>query len=188
MQTQLIRTGRYDLESGSWEMKCPLCHQVLLVPDRAHASDQVATRPAASNLSVEPDLTSILLVDDSPKIRRYLKEILEGQRNWRVCDEAENGEEALHKAQALQPDLVILDVLMPLMNGLDAAEHIRKVFPTMPILMVSAHGLRHLCELAKSIGVQGFVLKSEAATSLIPAVKAVLRHEPYFSPEELFRS
>jgi CheY-like chemotaxis protein len=188
MQTQLIRTGRYDSETGAWEMKCPLCHQLLMVTDNPQVESQVSARPVSQSLKTEPDITSILLVDDSPKIRRYLKALLETQRGWRVTEEAENGEEALQKAQQLKPDVIIMDVLMPLMNGLDAAEQIRKVFPTMPILMVSAHGLRHLCEVAKAVGARGYVLKSEAGSSLIPAVKAVLRSESYFSPDELFRS
>lgn len=188
MQTQLIRTGRYDRETGAWEMKCPLCRQLLMVGDNPQVESQVSARPVSPNLTTEPDVTSILLVDDSPKIRRYLKALLETQRGWRVTEEAENGEDALQKAQHLKPDMIIMDVLMPLMNGLDAAEQIRKIFPTMPILMISAHGLRHLCEVAKAVGAKGYVLKSEAGSCLIPAVKAVLRSESYFSPDELFRS
>jgi two-component system, NarL family, response regulator LiaR len=128
----------------------------------------------------------ILLVDDSPTIRRHLRQLLEP--SWIVCGEASNGEEGIEQCRSLHPDLVILDVVMPVMNGIDAAEKMRQLFPQTPLLMVSAHGLRRLCELARDIGVSGYVLKADAGRTLVDAVDAVLRHELHFPPADYFHT
>ena len=97
-----------------------------------------------------------------------------------VCGEASNGQEAIDKAQALKPDLVILDVTMPVLSGIDAAEVIRKTLPNVPILFLSMHQGRQIIAEAKRIGVRGYVKKSDAAATLLNAVDALLRNEPFF--------
>lgn len=106
--------------------------------------------------------------------------ILGARGDIEVCGEAANGREAIDKAKELQPDLIILDITMPVLSGIDAAEVIRRTFPNVPILFLSMHQSRQIVAEAKRIGVQGYVRKSEAATTLLNAVDAVLRNEPFF--------
>ena len=101
-----------------------------------------------------------------------------------MCGEASNGKEAVEKAQALHPDLVVLDITMPVMNGLDAARVILKACPEMPILILSVHRNRQLLEEAKKIGVRGYVTKADAIQNLIKAADAVLGNETFF-PSDL---
>jgi len=97
-----------------------------------------------------------------------------------VCGEASNGQEAIDKARELKPDLIILDITMPVVNGIDAAEAIRKTMPHVPILFLSMHQGRQIIAEAKRIGVLGYVRKSDAAATLLNAVDALLRNEPFF--------
>lgn len=97
-----------------------------------------------------------------------------------VCGEASNGREAIAKALELKPDLIILDVTMPVVNGMDAAEVIRKSLPRVPILFLSMHENRQIIAEAKRVGVRGYVRKSDAAATLLNAIDALLRDEPFF--------
>jgi DNA-binding NarL/FixJ family response regulator len=126
----------------------------------------------------------IIVADDHEAIRNRLREILESQRGWVVCAEAANGEEAVQKTQELHPDLIILDISMPVLNGLDAARMIRKFCPETPILIVTLHRTTQLLEEVRQIGVRGFVAKSEASESLVKAVIAVLQNQTYFGAEK----
>jgi two-component system nitrate/nitrite response regulator NarL len=100
-----------------------------------------------------------------------------------VCDEAANGQEAVEKAQESHPDLIILDITMPVMNGLEAARQIRRFSPETPILILTMHKSRQLMEEAQKIGVHGYVVKAEAGQSLMSAVTAVLQRQPFFPTE-----
>jgi DNA-binding NarL/FixJ family response regulator len=99
-----------------------------------------------------------------------------------VCEEAANGREAVERAQESSPDLIILDVTMPVMNGLDAARQIRAFSPLTPILILTMHKSRQLMEEARRIGVQGYVVKAEAGQSLGSAVSAIMGNVRRFSP------
>jgi DNA-binding NarL/FixJ family response regulator len=81
----------------------------------------------------------ILIVDDSPLIRRTVRQFLEKQPDWEVCGEAVDGVEGIQKTEQLIPDLIVLDMSMPVMNGLDAAREIRRRMPRLPILMFTSH-------------------------------------------------
>jgi CheY-like chemotaxis protein len=81
----------------------------------------------------------ILVVDDNPAVRHYLRALLEQQSTWQVCDEARTGREALQRVEKNPPDMIVLDFQMPDLNGLDVARHITKLFPEIPILMVTIH-------------------------------------------------
>jgi len=100
-----------------------------------------------------------------------------------VCDEASNGLEAVEKAQESHPDLIILDVTMPLMNGLDAARQIHAFLPQTPILILTMHKSRQLMEEALKIGVQGYVVKGEAGLNLGSAVRALMQRQTFFPTE-----
>ena len=125
--------------------------------------------------------TRILIVDDSPLVRDRLRAMLQQHAGWKVCGEAANGRDALDKAKRCAPDLIVLDFLMPGMDGLQAARELGKLLPEVPILMFTMHLSRQLVEEARNAGVRGAVPKSDASR-LVEGVEAVLRNERYFGP------
>ena len=134
--------------------------------------------PVAQNAE-EKRGTRILVVDDNPAVRRYLRGVLEQQRGWRVCDEARDGQEAVDKFQKTKPDLIVLDFQMPYMNGLDAARAISQLSPETPILMVTLHLTKQLSQEAQKAGVRGTCAKTDLHR-VVDAVGALLREETYF--------
>jgi DNA-binding NarL/FixJ family response regulator len=121
----------------------------------------------------------ILVVDDNPSVRRYLRGVLEQQDDWQVCDEARNGQEAVERFRQVRPDLVVLDFQMPEMNGLDAARIITQLSPETPILMVTLYLSKQLSEEARKAGVRGTCAKTDIGC-VVDAVGALLREETYF--------
>ena len=121
----------------------------------------------------------IFVVDDNPAVRRYLRGILEQQAEWHVSDEACNGQEAVERFSQVKSDLVVLDFLLPEMNGLDVARYIVDVSPQTPILMITLFLSRQLAEEARKIGVKGVCAKTDVS-SIVDAVDALLREESYF--------
>jgi DNA-binding NarL/FixJ family response regulator len=109
---------------------------------------------------------SILIVDDSPDIRSRLRGVLGGQPDWEICGEAENGRVAVDMAKELCPDIIILDLSMPVMNGLDAAREIRKFLPAAHIFLFSAYHTDNLEETARDAGIDAYIPKSEIHTLL----------------------
>ncbi|PYX32791.1 MAG: hypothetical protein DMG77_02295 [Acidobacteria bacterium] len=124
-------------------------------------------------------LVRILVVDDNPAVRHYLRAILEQQTTWQVCDEARTGGEALQRVKKAPPDLILLDFQMPDLNGLDVAQQISELFPRIPILMVTIHLSSQLAEAAKRVGVRGACAKSDVG-SIVQAVDALLHEQTYF--------
>jgi two-component system nitrate/nitrite response regulator NarL len=125
----------------------------------------------------------ILIADDREAIRKQVSLILTSVPNLEVCAEAANGKEAVEKTRELNPDLVILDITMPILNGLDAARMIKGFAPDIPILVLTVHKSRQLMQEAQKIGVQGYVTKAEASQTLLRAVDAVLQKRTYFPSE-----
>ena len=121
----------------------------------------------------------ILIVDDNPAVRRYLRAILEQQESWRVCGEARTGAEALHQVLDSPPDLIVLDYQMPDSNGVDIAKQISQMFPQIPILMVTLHLSSQLAEAARKAGVRGACAKQDIG-SVVEAVDILLHHKTYF--------
>lgn len=121
----------------------------------------------------------ILIVDDNPTVRRYLRAILEQHESWQVCGEARNGSEALHDVMENPPDLIVLDYQMPGLNGVDVAKQISEVFPKIPILMVTLHLSKQLADAAREAGVRGACAKQDIG-SVVKAVDVLLRNETYF--------
>ena len=121
----------------------------------------------------------ILLVDDNPAVRRYLRAILEQQESWRVCAEARTGAEALQQVLESPPDLVLLDYQMPDLNGVDVAKQISELFPKIPILMVTLHLSNQLAETARNAGVRGACAKQDIG-SVVEAVDSLLHDKTYF--------
>ena len=124
-------------------------------------------------------MVRILVADDSPAIRRCLRGLLDHHADWRVCDEATNGKEAVEHFRNLKPDLIVLDFQMPEMNGLDAARHIAKLSPKTPILLVTIHLSKQLSEEARKAGFRGACAKTNVS-AVVDAVGALLRNETYF--------
>jgi DNA-binding NarL/FixJ family response regulator len=125
----------------------------------------------------------VLIADDQPGIRKRVCLTLAARITLEACEEAANGEEAVELAQESKPDLIILDISMPLMNGLDAARKIRQFSPQTPILILTMHKSKQLMEEAQKIGVLGYVVKAEAGQSLVPAVNAVMLRQNFFPTE-----
>lgn len=124
-------------------------------------------------------MTRILVVDDNPAVRHYLRAILEQHANWQVCDEARTGGEALQRVTKAAPDVILLDFQMPDLNGLDVARQIATNFPDIPILLVTIHFSSQLAEAAKKVGVRGACPKTDVG-SIVEAVEALLHHGTYF--------
>jgi DNA-binding NarL/FixJ family response regulator len=121
----------------------------------------------------------ILLVDDHPIVRQGLKTLLEGHSGWEVIGEAADGAEAVEKAKDLNPDVMVLDVTMPRMNGLEACRLLRQECPALEILFVTQHDSPQMMREALEAGARGYVVKSNAARDLLAAVDAVSHHRVF---------
>jgi CheY-like chemotaxis protein len=120
----------------------------------------------------------ILIADDSSSVRTLLKKLLESHSNlWKVCAEAANGLEAVQKAVELKPDLAIIDLQMPVMDGLSASARIAKSLPKIPILMNTIHKSDYVDSEAKHAGVREVISKAEPG-ALLKAVEALLGKNP----------
>ncbi|PYX73481.1 MAG: hypothetical protein DMG78_08815 [Acidobacteria bacterium] len=126
----------------------------------------------------------ILVVDDHPIVRQGLKTLLEGHSGWAVIGEASDGAEALEKARELNPDVMVLDVTMPRMNGLEACRLLRRQFPELEILFVTQHDSPQMMREALEAGARGYVVKSNAARDLLAAVEAVSQHRVFTALNE----
>jgi len=117
---------------------------------------------------------TVLIVDDNEIIRRGLRELFTAEPDFDVCGEAENGREAIEKAQELHPDLIVLDLSMPVMNGIDAARVLRKLMPTLPLIIFSEYSDVLSEAEARSAGVSALVSKSEHVSVLVAKARALL--------------
>jgi DNA-binding NarL/FixJ family response regulator len=126
----------------------------------------------------------ILVVDDHPIVRQGLKTLLEGHSGWQVIGEASDGAEALERAGELNPDVMVLDVTMPRMNGLEACRLLRRQFPDLEILFVTQHDSPQMMREALEAGARGYVVKSNAARDLLAAVEAVSQHRVFTALNE----
>ena len=124
----------------------------------------------------------ILVADDHDLMRRGIKALLQSRAGWEVCGEAHTGREAVTKAEELKPDVVILDISMPDLNGVDAAKRIRKVSPDTEVLILSVHYSDQLIRDILEAGVRGYIVKSDSDRDLIIAVETLANHKPFFTP------
>lgn len=123
----------------------------------------------------------ILIVDDHAVVRRGIRALLETQPGWEVCGEATTGRDAVEDAKRLQPDIVIMDLSLPQLNGLDATVQILKELPRTEILVLTMHHSEELARNVLQAGARGYVLKSDAGDSLIGAVEALRQHKPFLT-------
>lgn len=121
----------------------------------------------------------ILLADDHPVVRKGVCSLLESRKDLEVC-EATNGEEAIQKSLEVNPELIILDVTMPVLDGFSAARKIKEALPVVPILMLSMHDGPEMARSSRSVGAQGFVTKAAANEVLLKAVDVLLTGGTFF--------
>jgi len=119
-------------------------------------------------------MARILIADDSKPFRTFLRTLLERHDNWSVCGVAKNGDEAVQKAIELKPDLILLDIEMPKLDGLSACRLIREKVPTSEILILTVYQSLDLARVAAESGAWGYVSKTFISKDLIPAIEAMM--------------
>jgi DNA-binding NarL/FixJ family response regulator len=128
-----------------------------------------------------PPQVRILVVDDFEPWRRSVCSMLARHPEWQVVGEAEDGVEAIQKAQTLEPEVILLDLGLPKLNGIEAAKEIRTIVPDTKILFLTAVNDLDLVRAALDTGAQGYVLKTDATTELLPALAGILRGADFVS-------
>jgi DNA-binding NarL/FixJ family response regulator len=129
---------------------------------------------------VEEKPLRILIADDQPLVRKAIRVLLESRAGWKVCAEAADGREAVAKTKELSPDIVVMDLSMPHMNGLDATREIHSSCPQTQVLILTLYHFPELARAAQHAGAQGCVLKSDSNRSLIPAIASLGNLQPFF--------
>jgi DNA-binding NarL/FixJ family response regulator len=123
----------------------------------------------------------ILIADDHAVVRTGLRTLLESHAGWEICAEASDGREAIEKASKLKPDVAVLDIGMPLLNGVEVTRRIRTLSPETEILILTMHESDNLVQQVVEAGARGYILKDDADRILIAAIDALRQHKPYFS-------
>jgi DNA-binding NarL/FixJ family response regulator len=123
----------------------------------------------------------ILVADDHDLMRRGVKTIIESRKGWEICGEALTGTQAVAKAQELKPDIAILDISMPELNGIEAAKRIRKASEKTEILMLSMHYSDQIIRDVIDNGIRGYVVKSDSGRDLSEALENLAVHKPFYS-------
>ena len=116
---------------------------------------------------------SVLIVDDNPCVRQALCELFMREDDFEVCGEAENGREAIEKAQQLRPDLILTDLSMPIMNGLEEARLLNRLLPSVPVIIFTAHSDPFVEKEARSAGASAVISKCENVTTLIAKARSL---------------
>lgn len=117
---------------------------------------------------------SVLIVDDNARIRQSLRSTIEHDLKWQVCGEAANGAEGVSAAAQLKPDVVVLDLSMPVMNGIEAARELKKLLPAAHLLLFASFATPTLEEAARDVGIEAFVAKSEGAVQLLDNLRRMV--------------
>jgi DNA-binding NarL/FixJ family response regulator len=120
--------------------------------------------------------TTVLIADDSPPVRRSLRAWLEQRGELKVCGEAENGAVAVEKVKALNPDVVILDLSMPVMNGLEAARAIASIAPKTAMVLFTMHASEHLMKDAQNAGIKDVISKSDGPAKLLTSLENIVKN------------
>jgi len=125
----------------------------------------------------------VLIVDDHAFIRRGVQTILHAFPEWEFCGEAENGKDAIRLADELKPEVIIMDVSMPGLNGIEATRAIRKMQPGVKIVLLTLHESAELLRSAFRAGASGYLLKTDAEQELVKALTVVIGEGAYISPK-----
>jgi DNA-binding NarL/FixJ family response regulator len=126
--------------------------------------------------------TRVVLADDHEAFRRELRSIVDRESDMEVVGEASNGKEAIELARQLVPNVVIMDINMRYMNGIEATLYLSKELPSINVLILSLHSSSYLAEAVKGSGARGYVLKGADAKELVEAVRLASKQLPYWSP------
>jgi DNA-binding NarL/FixJ family response regulator len=124
----------------------------------------------------------VLIVDDHEVVRKGVRYLLLTQRDLDICGEAVDGRDAVEKAKLLLPDLVLMDISMPNVNGLEATREIRSILPQTEVVILSQHETAQMAQQAFQAGALGYVVKSSISSNLFAALEKVGRHECFFDP------
>lgn len=143
------------------------------MPGRLNHSSKVQM-PSLINLR-------ILIADDHAVTRAGLRGLLSSRPGWTVCAEATTGREAVALAEQHRPDVVVMDIVMPELNGLEATRRIRRLLPRTEVLVLSLHYSDQLVREVVDAGARAYVLKSDASKDLLSAIRAIADHQPYFT-------
>jgi DNA-binding NarL/FixJ family response regulator len=123
----------------------------------------------------------IVVVDDHAVVRRGIRALLESQPGWEISAEASTGREAVELAKRLQPNIVVMDLSLPELNGLDATRQVLKESPRTEVLVLTMHHSEELAQQVLQAGARGYVLKSDANESLVAAVESLREHKPFLT-------
>src|ERR1700685_527255 len=154
-------------------MNLPSIPISLYMPGRSFRYRKVMS-PASSHIEPNVRTLRILIADDQPIIRKHVRRILEEQPAFSVCGEAYDGAQAIEEAQRLKPDVVVLNVSMPILNGLAAGRKIKTELPETAIVILSSNADKHFVEEAKKIGARAYVAKTKAAEGLVIAIERAI--------------
>jgi DNA-binding NarL/FixJ family response regulator len=127
--------------------------------------------------------TRILLVDDFPAVRSGLRAMPESRGDWQIIGEAGDGEQGLAQAKRHQPDIAVIDIGIPKMNGLTLTREIRRLLPAVEVLIVTEHDSRQMLQAAQEAGARGYVVKSRVGSQLLAAVQALREHRAFFTSD-----
>ncbi len=128
-------------------------------------------------------MVRILLADDHDVVRRGLKALLQEHSGWEICGEALTGREAVELAGQMQPDVAIVDLMMPDLNGLETTRQIRRASQRTQVLIFTMHHTETMVHDLLEAGARGYLLKSDAERHIVTAVETLLRHQPYFTAQ-----
>lgn len=127
----------------------------------------------------------ILIADDHQSVRVLLRNILESVPDWKVCGEESNGASVVASAKSLHPDVIVMDLVMPECNGLEATRQLLRAEPEARVVLTTLHEFPSFAEEAKRVGACGCFFKAESGRQLIPAVRAAAEKRPFFTSHDL---
>ena len=130
---------------------------------------------------MNPAPVRILIADDHEIVREGLRAMIQRQPGWEVCGDASSGREVVAQAPALNPDIIVMDIGMPELNGLDATRQIKRALPNTEVLIFTANETEEIVRNVFKAGAKAYLLKSDANQHLVPAIEALCKHRTYFS-------
>jgi len=130
---------------------------------------------------MNPAPVRILIADDHEIVREGLRAMIQRQPGWEVCGDVSTGREVVAQAPALNPDIIVMDIGMPELNGLDATRQIKRALPNTEVLIFTANETEEIVRNVFKAGAKAYLLKSDANQHLIPAIEALCKHRTYFS-------
>src|ERR1700692_309784 len=125
----------------------------------------------------------ILVADDHEVMRTGVRALIEQEPGWQVCGTATNGQEAVEAARKLKPDVVVLEMTMPELDGLEVLREIKRALPNTEVVVFSAHHSEEVIEQLFDAGAKSYIQKSDASRHLVAAIRSLAEHKPFFTPE-----